>query len=349
MRIGALLWRWIETLATLFLAWQERRREQRALTLAFDGQDVVVRDFRWAENGAHRDQSGQVNAAELMHMARDSFVVFEFPAERIVTRQISVPAQAEKFLSGVISNQIERLSPWSLSDVVYGFDTKAGSDNAAALDVRITMASRTDIEAARRDLAARGLDVDRIVARDPEAPGEGEAVTLWSRLTEASGDRLQAASRKIGIGLGATVAVTLCLSLWALGSAELIGQESEAVAARLKVLQRQVGGQALSASTPPAERAWVSKETSISSVILIEAVSRALPDSAYLNEIRLEGPILRLTGSASDAPGLLAPLEQSGHLTGVHFFAPTTRSPDGKSFRFSIEAHVEPRIKVAGD
>src|SRR5205807_1721278 len=120
------------------------------------------------------------------------------------------------------------------------------------------------------------VEVDRIVARDPEHPGMGEAVTLWSRLTDASGDRLAAVSRKIAIGLGATAAMTLCLSLWALGSAELIGRESEGIAARMKALQRQVGGHALSASTPPAERAWAAKENSISSVVLIEAVSRAL-------------------------------------------------------------------------
>jgi general secretion pathway protein L len=88
------------------------------------------------------------------------------------------------------------------------------------------------------------------------------------------------------------------------------------------------------------------KETSGSSVILLEALSRALPDSAYLTEIRLESGTLRIIGLADDAPGLLAPLEQSGHLTGVHFSAPTTRGSDGKSFRFSIEAHVEPRIKL---
>jgi general secretion pathway protein L len=342
MRIGAIWRQWVEVLATLLLGWHERQRERRAVTLAFEGRHLVVRDI----------QTGQAitaGADELRRAVRDAFVVLECPADRLVTRQISVPAQAEKFLSGVISNQIERLSPWSLNDVVYGFQTEPRSDAAAAIDVRITMASRTDIDAARRELAAFDVDVDRIVARGPGNAGAGAAVTLWSRLTEASGDRLAVASRKIAIGLGTTVAVTLGLSLWALASAELIGQASEEAAARMKVLQRQVGGHALSASTPPAERAWIAKENAISSVILIEAVSRALPDSAYLSEFRVEGPVLRLSGQASDVPGLLAPLEQSGHLTGVHFFAPTTRSPDGKSFRFSIEAHVEPRIKIAGD
>jgi general secretion pathway protein L len=341
MRIGVILRQWVDVLATLNLAWHERQRERRAVTLAFEDRHLVVRD-------AQTGQGMRIDAGELERAARDAFVVLECPVDRLVMRQISVPAQAEKFLSGVVGNQIERLSPWPLSDVVYGFRVKPGCDASAAIDVRITMASRLDVDAARRELAAFDVTVDRVVARDPEAPGAGEAVTLWQRLTEASGDRLAVASRKIGIGLGAAVAVTLCLGLWALGSAELIGRESEDVAVRMKVLQRQVGGHA-PASAPPTERAWAAKENAISSAILIEAVSRALPDSAYLNEFRLEGQVLRISGSAGDVPGLLAPLEQSGHLTGVHFFAPTTRSPDGKSFRFSIEAHVEPRIKIAGD
>jgi len=103
------------------------------------------------------------------------------------------------------------------------------------------------------------------------------------------------------------------------------------------------------ASIPPAERAWLLKETSISSVILIEALSRALPESAYVNEIRLEKESLRIMGLADDAPALLAPLERSKQMTDVHFFAPTARGPDGKLFRFSIEAHVVPRIKIEED
>ncbi len=65
-----------------------------------------------------------------------------------------------------------------------------------------------------------------------------------------------------------------------------------------------------------------------------------------MNEIRLEKESLRITGLADDAPALLAPLERSEHMTDVHFFAPTTRGPDGKLFRFSIEARVEPHIRI---
>jgi general secretion pathway protein L len=346
----------------LYLAWRESRRELRSLVVTRENGHVVVRHAKPARDAMLRDaQAGRAIAilppgaevsADVSRAAHNSFVVLEFPAEKVVMRHITVPAQARKFLSGVIRNQIERLSPWPANGVVYGFAAEAGAGDAAVVEVRILMAARTDVDVARQDLAALGLPVDRIVARgsDTEAADETAGlVTLWSRLADTSPERHGSLVRAIGIGIAASVIVSLLLGSWALLSAASIRDESEEVAARSRVLQRQVqtGRTAASmASMPPAERAWLLKETSISSVILIEALSRALPDSAYVSEIRLEKESLRIIGLAGDAPALLAPLERSDHLTDVHFFAPTARGPDGKLFRFSIEAHVEPRIKI---
>lgn len=351
MRMPAILKRWIETLAAVLVAWHERRREQHALTVAFENQLVVVREARSGGDITRpHDRPEQRAPADLTGAARNSFVIAEFPPGKVVRRDITVPAGAQKFLSGVIQNQIERLSPWPPNNVVYGFDSEPSGENTSVVVVRILMASRTDIDAFRNQLAALDVQVDRIVAKSiVETSGKTtEPVTLWSRSTDASRDHLERVSRLIGIGIGATVAASTCLSLWAFVSAGVVRDESESIAARAKALQRQIqGGQtSAAASRSPAERAWFLKETSGSSVILLEALSRALPDSAYLTEIRLENATLRMIGLADDAPALLAPLEQSGHLTGVHFSAPTTRGSDGKSFRFSIEAQVEPRSKL---
>jgi general secretion pathway protein L len=362
MRIGAILRRWIETLATLYLAWCDSRRELRSLIVTRENQHFVLRHADTRRDAMLQDaQAGTVLAsvplgtgvsAEMSRAAHNGFVIFEFPADKVVTRQITVPEQARKFLSGVVRNQIERLSPWPANGVVYGFSAEAGAADAAIVDVRILIAARTDIDVARQDLAALGLPVDRIVARGSDAEAAGETagpVTLWSRLADTSPDTLGSAARTIGIGIAASVAGCLLLSAWAFVSAASIRSDSEDVAARSRVLQRQAqAGRAASsmASIPPAERAWLLKETSTSSVILIEALSRALPESAYVSEIRLEKESLRILGLADDAPALLAPLERSGHMTDVHFFAPSARGPDGKLFRFSIEAHVEPSIKI---
>jgi general secretion pathway protein L len=217
------------------------------------------------------------------------------------------------------------------------------------------MTSRATIDGARTTLAAAGLQVDRIVARRPDAkatPTASEPVTLWSRMTDAPQEDLATATRLIGAGIAASVAWAVILSIFTLTMASSTRRENEELAGRAKTLQRQLQAgrtPASMASLPAPQRAWLSKETAASSVIVLEALSRALPDTAHLAEIKLDGTTLRIIGNADDAPALLAPLEQSGHLSNVHFFAPTTRGPDGRQFRFHIEARVEPHIKIADE
>ena len=119
MRIGAILRRWIDVLAMLFLAWRESRRERHTLTIAFENQHVVIRQTESRRGATLAGQEpmlaglvpGAAAPGDMPRIVRNSYIVLEFPADKVVTRSIAVPAQAQKFLSGVIRNQIERLSP----------------------------------------------------------------------------------------------------------------------------------------------------------------------------------------------------------------------------------------------
>jgi general secretion pathway protein L len=365
MQVVAIGKRWIEVLAALLLAWREHRRERRSLIIREEngqiviqqgepGSDAIIRDARSEDESFDTVLSPETTVPpEVVRAARDRCVIFELSADKIAVRRTSVPAPAREFLAGVVHNQIERLSPWRTDQAVYGFDAEVSGENAANLDVRVLIASRSAIVDALNKLAAIGLRVDRIVARGSDEQEAGKAtnpITIWSRLADASRESLEGVRRLIAVSIASALGAAVVLTVWALVSASSIRDENEVLASRAKALQRQVqAGRTLAsaASLPPAERAWVAKESSASGVIVLEALSRALPDSAYLTEFRLEGAMLRVIGLANDAPALLAPLERSGHLTNVRFFAPTTRGPDGKLFRFYIEARVEPHIKIA--
>jgi general secretion pathway protein L len=365
MRVVAIIRRWIDVLAVVFLAWREHRREGRSLIIRDEnGQRVLQqsepdRDAILRQSGSVKESlrlvlsPGTALPAEVARASRDGFVVLEVPADKIVTRRANVPAQARDFLAGVVRNQIERLSPWPADQAVYGFNAEASTQDAAILDVRVLITSRAIVDGALAELAAMGLRVDRVVARATSSHEVGKStspVAIWSRLADGPRESLEGVRRLIGIGLAAVLGTAAALTLWALVSASSIRGETDALAVRAKALQRQVQAGRTPASVaalPPPERAWVSKEISASGAIVIEALSRALPDSAYLTEIRLDGATLRITGLADDAPALLAPLEQSGHLSQVRFFAPTTRGPDGRLFRFHIEAQVEPHMRIA--
>ena len=110
-------------------------------------------------------------------------------------------------------------------------------------------------------------------------------------------------------------------------------------------LARQISGIRSGAgrgSIATAQRALeLRKHEAPSSVLVLETLSKILPDQTYVTEFRLEGNKLRLTGITRDAPSLIGLIERSGRFTRASFFAPTTRSPSDTGERFHIEAIVK--------
>jgi len=350
MNVVALLTRWLDVLAALLSAWWSKWRARQSIVVARDNGQLTLRQrYRDGKLGA-TTPVGAGLAGELAKAVKQAFVVFEMPERDVVIRTIKVPAQAREFLAGIVRNQIDRLSPWPPQDAIYGFEAHPIANDPASLEVQISIASRGAVDATREELRAAGLSLDQITVHKANAP-ERPPIPLWSRDANEAVQQIRTARFSVGGALAATVLLSVLLSSWALWSAASIAGDLDETASRSKTLQRllQVGRspQAL-AALPLPERAWAFKETSYSAVFALEALSRALPDSAYLSDFRLEKGVLRITGLTNDAPTLIAPLEQSGHFTNVRFSAATTRSAESGLFTFNIEANQERRLNFAG-
>jgi general secretion pathway protein L len=88
------------------------------------------------------------------------------------------------------------------------------------------------------------------------------------------------------------------------------------------------------------------KRATPAGVLVLESLSRTLPDDTYLTELRIADGKVQIAGLTRDAPALIGLIEQSRQFTRATFFAPTTREATDSADRFHIEAAIEPKLTV---
>jgi general secretion pathway protein L len=259
--------------------------------------------------------------------------------DQVLFRPVEFPRQAADFLDGVIRAQIDRLTPWTAGDVVFGTTAPAPVANER---IALTLAATSRLKI--QPLLKLAVDLGASsVAGLVELPEQGApAVRLFeTQLIGAAGLAIDL-PRLLRLGLlGAAVAAAVSLAASAYVGGILDAEQrdlQQRIAQRRAALHiNQTSG---SAETLLAKR----KQTTPSSVMVLEAISRALPDTTYVTELRVEGDKMQVVGLTQDAPSLIRLIEQSPQFTRATFFAPTTRGQNDPGERFHIEAQIMPHF-----
>ena len=315
-----------------FSGLSERLRARRRL-LFVEQADGTLR----GPAGAGRLEGGRLAFAGAAPSLRGAEVEFRLSPQRCVFRELELPARAGEFLDGVVRAQIDRLTPWRAGEAAFGWSAPRvhGPDR-----ILVTIA------ATRRDAIAGLLDVgaDAVVVTTAR-PEDAAPLTI---LTTRAGASVRQGRWRLALtaalGFSLFCAVAALAADWTLGAA--LRDQTETLTASLDQRRAAMMSRLHAGDDPAAQALDARKNASPSAVIVLEALSRAIPDEAYLQEMRLTGDKLEISGLAVDAAGLVRHIEQSPHFSRATFTAPTTRSgEDRESFR--IEAHVAPLSTVS--
>ena len=251
---------------------------------------------------------------------------------------LDFPSQAGDFLDGMIRTQVDRLTPWTVNDAVYGWSPPTNTANDR---IEVTFAATSKLKVQPMLQLANALDVGSVAVFATAAAGEGAPARiklLDKSLQSAIGRTVNVPRILRAIVLSAGLAAAACLLVAAYLDSSL---QSEQQQLQRRISQRRAalrldpnaGGSGLGLL---AKR----KQVTPSSVMVLEAVSRVLPDTTYVTELRIEGDKVQVVGMTQDAPSLIRLMEQSPQFTRATFFAPTTRAQNEPGERFHIEAHI---------
>jgi len=276
--------------------------------------------------------AGPENALELLVRSHVHVIL---SSSRFLFRSIELPRGADQFVDGVVKSQIDRLTPWPANDAVYGWSPPSDA-GPARIAVTIAATARALIEPIVNAVRAKKPGSIRI---STEVVGEGTIIPVWSERSDQSPDRRM--RRHVQIVFGAA-GLSLLASLlgWLVAGTYLETREKDIedqIARRRSQLMQQSG----SAMQRAAEALQARKRTAPSAVIVMEELSKTLPDDTHLTELRIEEGKVQIVGLAQDAPALIRLIEQSGKFSQATFFAATVRAPKGGD-TFHIEARPEP-------
>jgi general secretion pathway protein L len=265
---------------------------------------------------------------------RGSHVDILMRPDQVLFRAIDFPKQATDFLDGMIRAQIDRLTPWPASEVEFG-TTPPVPIAGERIAMTVAATSKQKIQPLLRIAADCGAASVAGLVDEPEAAAD--PIKLFDRALTGGAIDFARMLRLALVGAAFAAAASLAISAYVGSWLDAEQQELQHRISQRRAALRmsEPGG---SADTLLAQR----KQTSPSSVVVLEEISRVLPDTTYVTELRVEGDKMQVIGLTQDAPSLIRLLEQSPQFARATFFAPTTRSQSDPGERFHIEAHITP-------
>lgn len=271
-------------------------------------------------------------------------VAFVLDDDAVLLRSLVLPDLVDEDINAAIELEVAANSPFPVEDTVWGWRSVRRGDGR--LEVTLALAARQHIG---QQLAMAGFDTDQL----PEVwvlAAHGGPIVIRGygeerRRRRMTRKRLQVVGALcvLVLALGGLVATPFMLKRARVFDAQAqyaqLAQETAETVSRREALvhasQRIAAMHGVLATNPDLAR-------------ILDALTEALPDSAYLTRLEANGSMIRIGGVASNAAELVGALGQQRGIEGVRMPGAITRSHDGRE-TFVIEFNLSAPTNDPGD
>jgi general secretion pathway protein L len=288
----------------------------------------------------------EVLAAVARHVrARPQLRVgIRIPAQSCFQRTLELPIAARADVARILDLDLERSTPFKVKDVYTGYLVEAGAPGSGRIKVRQFVTKRPAIDQILEPLETSGLAVDfaDCWAKDISAPLPVDFLrTVDARLGPR--ERRLTAPLVLTATAGLLAVSAVVQGLWRSHAAldDLQTRVGSARAEAAVVRRALEGSDAVMGELASLQRL---KMTQMPVVLMIGELSKLLPDTVWVTELRLEGDVLDISGLAKSGASLLSLFEGSRLFSDAALTAPLTLDQQEDKERFSLRVRLRPQL-----
>jgi general secretion pathway protein L len=309
--------------------------------------------FQIAEAGAGRRQAGGAGPAPVLSRAQAlskladmaeagtaTAAGIRLPLSQCFVRRTELPAAARGDVRQILNFDLERATPFRLKDVYTAHVEEGEAGGKGKLRVSQMVAKREAIDPLVADVEASGLEV-AFVDCWQDQPSAGLGVDfLEQSAPEAAAQGLVTPLRALA-GLALVLAVSAVAIT--LSKRESALEDVQARAAKMRAQAATVRGvlERSDAAVADLARLQQMKLKQIPAIEVLEEITRVLPDSVWLTDLRMEGDTLDISGLAKSGAALLSLFERSAIFADAALTAPLTLDQREDKERFSLRIRIK--------
>lgn len=322
----------------------QSRAGARLPVISLDGYgQASVLDVRGRQAGPYGTLSEAI--AELKGRRVKVVCVRVRPGDCLI-RRVELPAAAQRNFEQMLRLDLERSTPLKSRDVLSAHIVEGPVAGGNLAVVRHLVVKRRTVEPALAALRDAGIEAAAIDCWDEE----GSAALPVDFLHQ------DGVPERGGAGsVGRWAAVAAALLLVAVYLAQVWRQERAIAAldAEIAKLQESVREARRRSDDARAAGAFAEqlgrlKAERLTATQVLEEVTRLLPDTAWLQEFRLDNDTVEMAGLAASASALLPLFERSRHFHETSFTAPVRVEPGDERERFRLRTRLKAVAAIPG-
>jgi general secretion pathway protein L len=278
--------------------------------------------------------------AELARSTPLAPIGVRLPFDACFARRVALPAAARNNFRSILSLDLERATPFRAGEVYASHYVEDPIGESGKLKVRQVVVKRTTLDPVIAEIETFGLRVSFADCWDEDGRTGLPINFLEPSPKSASPLGKLIHPNALLAGLALVLACSAIFLIVYKHEGALAQLQSEIAHAKGEAQNvRRLLGRAEAALVQVASLRRMKRE-SIPAVQTLEELTRLLPDSAWLTDLRIEGDAVELSGLAKSAAELVAVLERSAMFTDAALAAPLTLDPREDKERFSLRVRL---------